>query len=202
VANAILTLGMITRQALRLWKNSNAFIQNVNRQYDDEYAVSGAKIGSTLKIRLPNDFVVSTGAALSAQDTAEQSTTLVVSTQKHVDVSFSSVDRTLSLDDYSERILAPMVNNLAGAVAADVMSGVEGGRLQLCRQHRDRRGGRLAQRHDHPVGRRGPDPELCALEPPEAGDRPAEHGAHGQRPVGPVQPVQDHLAPVRKRPDL
>ncbi len=127
MANSILTLGMITRQALRLWKNSNAFIQNVNRQYDADYAVSGAKIGSNLKIRLPNDFVVATGAALSAQDTAEQSTTLVVSTQKHVDVSFNSVDRTLSLDDYSERILAPMVNNLAGAVAADVMSGIEGG---------------------------------------------------------------------------
>ncbi len=127
MANSILTLGMITRQALRLWKNSNAFIQNVNRQYDSDYAVSGAKIGANLKIRLPNDFVVTTGPALSAQDTAEQSTTLVVSTQKHVDVSFSSVDRTLSLDDYSERILAPMVNNLAGAVAADVMSGIEGG---------------------------------------------------------------------------
>lgn len=127
MSNSLLTLGMITRQALRLWKNSNAFIQNINRQYDDEYAVSGAKIGSTLKIRLPNDFVVTTGSALAAQDTVEQSTTLVVSTQKHVDVSFNSVDRTLSLDDYSERILAPMVNNLAGAVAADVMSGVEGG---------------------------------------------------------------------------
>ena len=42
-------------------------------------------------------------------------------------MSFNSVERTMSLDDYSKRILAPAVNNLVGAVAADVMSGVEGG---------------------------------------------------------------------------
>lgn len=127
MANSLLTINMITREAVRLWKNSNAFIQNVDMQYDESFAVTGAKIGSTLRIRLPNDFTVTTGPALSVQDTSEQSTTLVLATQKHVDVSYSTADRTLSLDDYSRRVLAPMVNNLAGAVAVDIMSGSEGG---------------------------------------------------------------------------
>ncbi len=127
MANTLLTINMITREAVRLWKNSNAFLQNVDMQYDDSFAVTGAKIGSTLRIRLPNDYTVVTGPALSVQDTAEQSTTLVLATQKHIDVSFSTVDRTLSLDDYSRRVLAPMVNNLAGAVAVDLISGAEGG---------------------------------------------------------------------------
>ena len=127
MANSLLTINMITREAVRLWKNSNAFLQNVDMQYDDSFAVSGAKTGSTLRIRLPNDFTVTTGPALSVQDTAEQSTTLVLATQKHVDVSYSTADRTLSLDDYSRRVLAPMVNNLAGAVAVDLISGSEGG---------------------------------------------------------------------------
>lgn len=127
MANALLTINMITREAVRLWKNSNAFLQNVDMQYDDSFAVSGAKIGSTLRIRLPNDFTVATGPALSVQDTAEQSITMTLATQKHVDVSYSTTDRTLSLDDYSRRVLAPMVNNLAGAVAVDIMSGSEGG---------------------------------------------------------------------------
>src|SRR5215469_2943423 len=118
---------MITREAVRLWKNSNAFIQNVDMQYDDSFAVSGAKIGSSLRIRLPNDFTVTTGPALDVQDTSEQSTTLVLATQKHVDVAYSLADRTLSLDDYSRRVLAPMVNNLAGQVAVDIMSGADGG---------------------------------------------------------------------------
>lgn len=127
MANSLLTINMITREAVRLWKNSNAFIQNVDMQYDDSFAVTGAKIGNTLRIRLPNDFTVTTGPALSVQDTAEQSTTLVLATQKHVDVSYSTADRTMSLDDYSRRVLAPMVNNLAGAVAIDIMSGADGG---------------------------------------------------------------------------
>lgn len=127
MANSLLTISMITREAVRLWKNSNAFLKNIDTQYDDQYAKSGAKIGSSLRIRLPNDFTVRTGAAAQVQDTTEPQTTMTLATQKGVDVSFSSADRTLSLDDYSKRILAPMVNNLAGAVALDVMQGVEGG---------------------------------------------------------------------------
>ena len=127
MANALLTINMITREAVRLWKNSNAFLQNVDMQYDDSFAISGAKIGQALRIRLPNDYTVVTGPALSVQDTVEQSTTLTLATQKHVDVSFTTADRTMSLDDYSRRVLAPMVNNLAGAVAVDIMSGAEGG---------------------------------------------------------------------------
>lgn len=127
MANSLLTINMITREAVRLWKNSNAFLQNIDMQYDDSFAKTGAKIGTALRIRLPNDYTVRTGAAASVQDTAETSTTLVLATQKGVDVSFSSADRTMSLDDYSERVLAPGINNLAGAIASDVMSGSEGG---------------------------------------------------------------------------
>lgn len=125
MSNTILTIDMITREAVRLWRNSNAFLQNIDRQYDDSFARGGSKIGSTLRIRLPNDFTVRTGAAASPQDTTEQKTTLTVATQKGVDVQFSSAERTLSLDDYSKRILAPAINNLAGAVAADIISGAE-----------------------------------------------------------------------------
>jgi hypothetical protein len=127
MANTLLTISMITREAVRLWKNSNAFLQNVDMQYDDSFAQSGAKIGTALRIRLPNDYTVRTGAALSVQSTTEQSTTLTLATQKGVDVSFSTAERTMSLDDYSTRVLAPMVNNLAGDVATDLMSGIEGG---------------------------------------------------------------------------
>ena len=127
MANTLLTISMITNEAIRLFKNENSFIQHIDTQYDDSYAQSGAKIGSALKIRLPNDFTVATGPAAQVQDTAEQSTTMTLATQQHVDVSYSSVDRTLSLDNFSKRVLAPMINNLVGAVAANVMNGVEAG---------------------------------------------------------------------------
>lgn len=127
MSNSLLTINMITREAVALWKNSNAFIQNIDTQYDSSFAVTGAKIGTQLRIRLPNDYTVRQGAALQAQDTAEQSITLTVASQVGVDVSFSSADRTMSLDDYSERVLAPCVNNLAGSIASTIMSGSNGG---------------------------------------------------------------------------
>lgn len=123
MSNSLLTLGGITREAVRLWKNSNAFVQSIDHQYDDSYARQGAKIGSQLRIRLPNDFTVRTGAPIALNTVNELQTTLTMGTQKGVDIPFTSTDRTLSLDDYSERILMPMINNLAGAVASDIMSG-------------------------------------------------------------------------------
>lgn len=124
---SLLTTLAITRLAVRLFKNSNAFIQNIDTQYDDQFAVEGAKIGDTLKIRLPNDYTVADGPALSAQDTNEQSTSLVVNFQRHVDTTFSAAQLSLSMQDFSERVATPMMNNLAGNVAKTVMGGVEGG---------------------------------------------------------------------------
>lgn len=123
--NSILTIDMITRAAVSLFKNSNMFIQNLDTQYDDQFAIDGAKIGDTLRIRLPNDFTVRHGTALSIQNTAEKFTSLALSNQVGVDVAFSTAERTLKLDDYSERVLMPMMNDLAADIAADVMSDVD-----------------------------------------------------------------------------
>jgi hypothetical protein len=125
MSNSLLTLGGITRKAIQLFRNSNAFLGVIDKQYDDQFGRSGAKIGSSLRIRLPNDYTVRTGAAASLQNTSEQQVTMTVATQQGVDVSFTSADLELSMDDFAERVLAPMVNNLAGAVAANIMTGAE-----------------------------------------------------------------------------
>ncbi len=125
MANTLLTIGAITREALAIFRNSNAFIGEIDRQYDDSFARSGAKIGSTLRIRLPNDYIVRTGPTAVPQDTKENSTPLVVGTQLGVDVAFSTAERTLNLDDYRDRVLAPMVNTLAGGVASNIILGSE-----------------------------------------------------------------------------
>ena len=121
-SNSLLTISQITNEAVRLFTQSNAFLRTVSRQYDDQFARTGAKIGSTLRIRLPNDYTVSTGPAITPQGTNEQNTSLTVATQANVPVSFGTAEKTLSLDDFSERILAPAVNRLAAYVAADLMN--------------------------------------------------------------------------------
>jgi hypothetical protein len=57
--NNLLTVDMITRESIRMFCNTNAFLKNYDRQFDEEFAVEDAKIGSTLRIRLPNDYLLS-----------------------------------------------------------------------------------------------------------------------------------------------
>ena len=122
MANSILTPTQVTRKALQILHQKLNFIGSINRSYDDQYAKTGAKIGNTLKVRLPNEFTVRTGANLSTQAVAEQSVDVVMSTQKGVDVSFSSVELTLSLQDFAERILEPAMAVLASNIEADALN--------------------------------------------------------------------------------
>ena len=120
MANSLLTIDMITRKALEILENNLVITRTVNRQYDDSFAVEGAKIGSTLRIRLPDRALVTDGAALQVQDDNEQFTSLTVSSQKHIGVNFTSAELTMQLDDFAERVLKPRISQLASSIDADV----------------------------------------------------------------------------------
>ena len=120
MSNSILTIDMITRKSLEILENNLVLTRNVNRQYDDSFAVEGAKIGSTLRIRLPDRALVTDGAALQVQDDNEQYTTLTVASQKHIGVNFTSAELTMQLDDFAERVLKPRISQLASSIDADV----------------------------------------------------------------------------------
>jgi hypothetical protein len=120
MSNSLLTIDMITRKALQILENNLVITRNVNRQYDDSFAVEGAKIGSTLRIRLPDRALVTDGAALQVQDDNEQFTTLTVASQKHIGVNFTSAELTMQLDDFADRVLKPRISQLAASIDADV----------------------------------------------------------------------------------
>ena len=120
MANSLLTIDMITRKSLEILENNLVVTRNVNRQYDDSFAVNGAKIGSTLRIRLPDRALVTDGAALQVQDDNEQFTTLTVDSQKHIGINFTSAELTMQLDDFAERVLKPRISQLAASIDADV----------------------------------------------------------------------------------
>lgn len=126
MSNSFLTASMITREALRLFKNTNLLLRTVDTQYDDQFGRDGAKIGDTLRIRLPNDYTVRTGKVAVPQDTNERQVSLQVSNQQGVDLGFSSSELALSMDDFSDRYILPAVNALAGGVAMNLMTSVEG----------------------------------------------------------------------------
>ena len=122
MANNLLTPTMITRECLDVLHGKLSFVGNVNRQYDDRFAQSGAKIGNTLNIRMPSKYSVRTGATLSAQDHVERSTPLTINSQAGVDVSFTTNELTMSMDDFSERHIKPAMSQLAAHIENQCIS--------------------------------------------------------------------------------
>ena len=120
--NTLLNINMITAKALVVLHQKLNFIGSINRQYDDSFAQSGAKIGASIRIRNPVQYTVSSGPTLAVQNSVETNTTLTISAQKHVDFSFSSQELTLNIDDFTARYIEPAMAVLAANVEADALS--------------------------------------------------------------------------------
>src|SRR3990167_1161639 len=122
MANALLTPTAVTRKIQQVLHGKLVLAKKVNRQYDSSFAQNGGKIGSTLKIRMPNKYTIRSGKTLNAQDTNETSETLTVATQVGVDMTFSSAELTMEMDDFATRIIEPaaavVAANIENAIAA------------------------------------------------------------------------------------
>lgn len=118
-----LSNGDITRKALAVLHNELVLTKLCNKEYDGRFAVSGAKNGGTLLIREPNQFTVRSGAVMDTQDVTESTQTLTVATQRGIDVNFSNVELTMSMDDFSERIIKPAMSKLAAEIDSVIFTG-------------------------------------------------------------------------------
>lgn len=127
MSNTLLTVSWITRKAVAMFVNSNAFLQMIDRQFESDYR-GDEKIGTTLRLRLPVDYVVTANnqdVSSNVQNTVEQQISLVVANTQTIATSWTDSDLTLSVEDFSQRFLRKMMNNMSAAVAADVMSMAE-----------------------------------------------------------------------------
>ena len=123
MANSLVTIDMVTREALRIAHEKCQFIGTVDRQYDDSFAKTGAKIGSSLRVRKPNQYTRTTGSrVMDVQDQAETTSTITVATQDHVDMRFNSAELALSLDDLSKRYIEPAVSVLVSGIESDFLA--------------------------------------------------------------------------------
>ena len=122
MAQDFLTADQITNAALPILHQKLNFIGSINRQYDDSFGAEGAKIGGTLRIRNPNQYVVRTGLNMSAGNIEETKQDLTVATVKGVDMQFGSVELALDIQDFAKRILEPAMTVLAANIEADALS--------------------------------------------------------------------------------
>ena len=119
MANNLLTISKITNEALMVLENELTFTSEVDRNYDDQFAVVGGKIGNTVNVRRPGRFIGTTGPQLQVEDFNETSVPVTLSTQFHVDTQFTTQDLALSLDMFSDRVLKPAVAAIANKIDRD-----------------------------------------------------------------------------------
>ena len=108
-----------TDECLRVLQNNLILGDKVSRKHQKEFAKESMKVGDTMNIRRPAQFLVNSGAAFSASDYTETSIPLVVNQQKHVDTAFTSLDLTLKVQDFSDRIIRPKIIRLAQQIDLD-----------------------------------------------------------------------------------
>ncbi len=115
-SNTLLTPTIIAKESLMQLVNSMAMSRHVHTAYKNEFV----KVGQTITIRKPNKFRATKAQARSNTNIVEPSTSITVSTQAHVSWAFSSVDLTMTIEEYSKRYIAPAALALANQVDADL----------------------------------------------------------------------------------
>lgn len=100
-------------------ENNLGIADHVNRQYAEQFALSGAKIGYTVNVRKPPRYIGTTGPALNVEDTNETYIPVTLTTQFHVDVQFTTADLATSVDLFKTRIINPAVAAVANKIDRD-----------------------------------------------------------------------------------
>ncbi len=119
MANNLLTTSYIVNTGMLVLENTLVFADGVERQYSDEFAIKGAKIGATVNIRRPPRYLGTFGPALNVEDTNETYTPVTLRNQFHVDVQFTTADLLLSMDLFKTRVLKPMMATVANRIDSD-----------------------------------------------------------------------------------
>jgi hypothetical protein len=128
MANTLKFIDMVANEALSIAHEQSSLISTVDRQYDDNYAKSGAKIGDTLRVRSPNKFKTRSGNAMDVADITETTQNITLATLLGVDMRFDHVDLTLKTDDrdqvsaFSKRYIEPAMSTLISNIEYNAMA--------------------------------------------------------------------------------
>lgn len=113
MANTLITPEWVTYEVARYFVNSLKGVGCFNRTYSDEYQQAGAKVGDTVKVRLPQLFEASEGDALVEQNLLDRTVNVILNRRRHVGFGWSSTQQTTDMDDTRNRYIMPAAETLA-----------------------------------------------------------------------------------------
>lgn len=119
MANTLLTISMITNEALPVLANELVVTDKFNRQYDPEFGQKGKKIGATCNVRMPPRYLGTFGPALNVEASTENYVPVSILYQYHVDMQFNTINFALDIDEFKERFVMPAARAVANRIDSD-----------------------------------------------------------------------------------
>lgn len=127
MSNTLATCNLIAKESLAVIENMLGFAANVNRDWEDEFTSNMARgyaPGQTISIKKPPRYTYRAGRVAVPQSTVESTVPLTLQ-QGGADLSFNGFERTVSIQQMSQKIQAAM---------ATVANEIDRQGLQLARQ--------------------------------------------------------------------
>jgi hypothetical protein len=127
MSNNILTHSVIAREAAAMFQEATPFISRINRRRERDFAkdLAGYNIGQTVGVKIPPASQVFTGATFAgggnAPDQVESTVNLTVSTQQHVPLAFTALQKAMFLTEFKDRFLKPAIQTLASQVQYNML---------------------------------------------------------------------------------
>lgn len=118
MANAVLTSNVIAKEMLAVLENELVLAKSANRSIEEEFK-GERKVGDTVTVRKPARFTVRDGRVASIQDVTEEGVPVTLDKQKGVDVSFTSKELLLNIQDFSKQVIQPSMASLANQIDLD-----------------------------------------------------------------------------------
>jgi hypothetical protein len=118
--NSLLTDDVILSESLRLLENELVALRVVNRSAESKFG-GAHKVGDSISVKKPYRAKAVDGRFLQVQPMVDQSVAMTVDRQSHFALQFTQNDRTLHINDFSDRYLKSGIAQLAHKVDYSIL---------------------------------------------------------------------------------
>jgi len=124
MANENITIDIVAKEAMSILNNELGVLDTFYRAYENEFdkKVNGYEVGETISIRRPADPRPRRGITAQIADVVEGKLPLTVDQVYGHDFRFSSTERTMKIEDLSERVIKPAMMNIINLMVSDILT--------------------------------------------------------------------------------
>jgi hypothetical protein len=124
MANTFATSTIILKEMLAVLAQKPTFLNTINRQYNSAFSgnsQTGAAVGDTVSVRIPQRTVMRTGRVMNVQPIVQQTMPVALSFYTGADTGINSLEQTLDIDNFRELVIKPKAADLIAKIESDIL---------------------------------------------------------------------------------